>query len=161
MKIILLAVVLNVGNFTISFAHEKHIHLNKVIANDAVKELALSQVRTLYENTVKNIFQKSCFTCHGQMQTTLFPWYYKVPGIQQLIDHDVTEAKKHLDITQGFPFKGHGTPQSDLEAIEESIKKNSMPPWRFEFMHGDAKLSQKDKKAILDWIAKSKELLYD
>lgn len=148
-----------------ALAHKEHVHTKegqKNIAQSgshAGEKVRLERVGSLYEKNVKGIFQKSCFACHGQIENPKYPWYYRVPGIKQLIDHDVTEAKEHLDITNGFPFKGHGTPLSDLEAIEESIIDDSMPPWRYTLMHGDAKLSAEDRAAILDWIATSKEEL--
>ncbi len=88
-----------------------------------------TQINKLYIKTVKPIFKKSCFDCHGN--TTNYPWYYKVPGVKQLIDSDIKESKKHLDFSKDFPFISHETPLKDLDAIGKSVNNNSMPPFRY------------------------------
>lgn len=54
--------------------------------------LFIFRINQEYLKTVKPIFQKSCFDCHGN--TTVYPWYYKVPGVKQLIDNDIDEVKQ-------------------------------------------------------------------
>ena len=61
-----------------------------------------TKINQAYLKIVKPIFKKSCFDCHGN--STVYPWYYKIPGIKQLIDSDIREAKRHLDFSKDFPF---------------------------------------------------------
>ena len=75
---------------------------------------------------MKPIFQKKCLACHGTGNT--LPWYASIPGPKQLIQNDIKEAKKHMDMSQDFPFLGHGTPKDDLKALKKTIKKETMPP---------------------------------
>jgi hypothetical protein len=116
-----------------------------------------TKINQAYLKIVKPIFKKSCFDCHGN--STVYPWYYKIPGIKQLIDSDIREAKRHLDFSKDFPFKSHETPLKDLNAINISIKNGQMPPFRYEIMHGDKKLTKDDVKHIKRWINESKEIL--
>jgi hypothetical protein len=115
------------------------------------------EINKNYLSQVKPIFQRSCFDCHGN--TTKYPWYYKIPGITQLIDSDIETAKKHLDFTQDFPFKSHDTPLNDLYAISKSIKNKTMPPLGYRLLHGDTKLTEKEVIQVQDWIQKSVEML--
>lgn len=117
----------------------------------------LEQVAQSYQRQVAPIFKKSCLECHGG--EPIYPWYYKLPGVKQLIDSDINEARRHLDISKGFPFKGHGSPREDLEAIRNSVQKNEMPPFRYWIMNWDAKLSDRDKQAIYKWVDQSLKLL--
>jgi len=110
-----------------------------------------------YLKTVKTIFKRSCFNCHGRI--THYPWYYKIPGIKQLIDHDIREAKEHLDFSNDFPFKSHETPLEDLKAISTTLKDESMPPFRYRMMHGESKLTKEEIQKVERWIKKSRELL--
>ena len=72
---------------------------------------------------------------------------------------DVTEAKKHLDLSQDFPFKGHGSSDEDLKAIAEAVDNGSMPPFRYRILHPDSKLSEADKKKVVGWVDESLKLM--
>lgn len=117
----------------------------------------LEQVGKSYQQLVQPIFQKGCLECHGGNPN--YPWYYKIPGIRQLVDSDVAEARKHLDISKGFPFKGHGSPKEDLEAIRDAIQEGTMPPFRYWVMHWNAKLSADEREVIYQWVEQSLKLL--
>jgi hypothetical protein len=138
--------------------HSKTVNQAKSI-DDSKDQLMrkYKQINKNYLITVKPIFKKSCFDCHGD--TTKYPWYYKIPGVKQLIDHDIKESKKHLDFSIDYPFKSHDTPINDFNAIGRSIRNNSMPPFRYLIMHDDAKLTEKEIKKIEQWINESKEIL--
>lgn len=144
-------------------AHQGKVHGPEGAAPPA-KEVAADSAKSVYEqinagylSRVKPIFQRSCFDCHGD--TTRYPWYYRIPGAKQLIDHDVTESKEHLDLSRDFPFKGHGTPLEDLASIRESIQEGEMPPWRYWILHREAKLSEADRTAVLEWVSESEQRL--
>jgi hypothetical protein len=115
------------------------------------------QINELYLSQVKPIFQKKCFDCHSQ--NTQYPWYYKFPGVKQLIDHDTREAKEHLDYTNDFPFSGHGTPAKDLDAIQDEVKEDSMPIFRYWILHRDSGLTQEEQRIILEWVKSSQAIL--
>lgn len=143
-------------------AHEGHPHEE---AGKEQKETPASQeqetlagINQNYVREIKPIFQNSCFNCHST--NTQYPWYYKVPGVKQLLDHDTREAKKHIDMTNDFPFKGHGTPSEDLEAIGKAVNKETMPPLRYILMHWNARLTEENKKAILQWVEESQDKLF-
>lgn len=127
-----------------------------VSASDELKQ-KYTQINKIYIKTIKPIFKKSCFDCHGN--TTNYPWYYKIPGVKQLIDHDIKESKKHLDFTKDFPFVSHETPLKDLDAIGKSIKDDSMPPFLYRIMHEDSKMTESEIKQVEKWIKESKEML--
>ena len=99
---------------------------------------------------IKPIFERACFDCHSNK--TVYPWYHKIPGIKHLIESDIKEGKKHLDMSLDFPFKSHTTPREDLEAIENAITNNTMPPQRYKMLHWNSKLSQEEKDKIFEWI---------
>ncbi|OGQ36731.1 MAG: hypothetical protein A3F16_00410 [Deltaproteobacteria bacterium RIFCSPHIGHO2_12_FULL_43_9] len=113
------------------------------------QKIKFMQINEEYKRSVKTIFQRSCFDCHSQQ--TMHPWYHKLPGIKQLMDHDVREGKKHLDVTHDFPFHGHGSPEEDLDAIKKVISDDTMPPLRYKIMHPENRLSEEDKGAIIEW----------
>ncbi len=155
MAISLLSIVASVG------AHENHAHKAEVPmpAPTGQESEILAQINSQYLKEVKPIFRKSCFDCHSS--STRYPWYAKLPGAKQLIESDVNESKVHLDLSNDFPFGGHGTPNEDLEAIAEVIKEGSMPPFRYRILHSDSKLSNDEKEAIQNWVKLSLKTLGD
>ena len=137
--------------------HSNDVKQAKVVKPNVEIEEKYIRINQEYLKSVKPIFQKSCFDCHGN--TTVYPWYYKIPGVKQLIDSDIKESKKHLDFSKDFPFVSHETPIKDLDAIGKSIKNDSMPPFRYLIMHGDKKLTKGEVKQVDKWIRESKEML--
>ncbi len=114
----------------------------------------LTEINAVYLQSVKAIFKQSCFNCHSSQ--TGYPWYAKLPGAKQLIESDIRESKEHLDITNDFPFGGHGDgPADDLQAIRDAVVNSDMPPWRYWMMHPSSRLNDTEKKAVTDWIDQS------
>ena len=137
-------------------AHENHEHHKATPLSDSQeksRKIKLKKINESYGQRIKPIFQKSCFDCHSTQ--TQYPWYYKVPGAKGLIDSDIAEAKKHIDLSYGFPFHGHGSPEEDLPAIRKAIEKNTMPPLRYKVLHPSANLNETDRQTILQWINES------
>ena len=69
------------------------------------------------------------------------------------------EAKKHMDMSNDFPFGGHGSPVDDLNALTKTIEKDDMPPMKYRVMHWDSKLTDDEIKVINNWIKESQKVL--
>lgn len=150
--------VLSVG----LFAHERHHHSEqevqelKIPSNESQMEI-FKTINADYLKTVKPIFQNSCFNCHSSQNH--FPWYHSLPFVNGFLGSDVQEAKKHMDLSNDFPFKGHGTPEEDLEAIGKSVREGAMPPFRYRLMHWRSGLSKEEKGKIFKWVEESQKKL--
>lgn len=142
-----------------AYAHRNHDHSSSTppIPAPKVDAADLSQINVAYQREVKSIFQVSCFDCHSN--ETRYPWYSNFPFAKSLIAEDIVEAKKHLNMSGGFPFQGHGNPKEDLEAIREAIRDESMPPLRYRMMHWGSSLSEEEKAAVFQWIEESLKFL--
>ena len=92
--------------------------------------------------------------CHSS--TTKYPWYHLIPGVRQLIDSDINEARHHLDFSNGYPFVSHASPMEDLDAIAKSIQDGTMPPFLYRASHSNSLLSEGEKNLVLDWVRQSK-----
>ena len=151
------------------FAHQGVDHSNaKTKEIIAEKNQLQTDATTGYENQLKlinesylknisDIFSKKCMDCHGEPKK--MPWYHSLPVAKQIMNDDMKEAKKHLNIQDGFPFKGHGTPKQDLEAIDKAIAKGEMPPLRYKLMHWSSKISTNEAQIIKNWVEESLQLL--
>lgn len=136
---------------------KKHIDTEIQPSQINNKTIALQKINELYKINVKSIFMKSCFDCHSDK--TVFPFYYSIPGIKQIINHDIEEAKKHIDMSPDFPFLSHESPEKDLFSIKEEIQGNKMPPLKYKLMHWKSFINEEEKKTILQWIEKGLKLL--
>ncbi len=110
-----------------------------------------------YLQNIKPIFKAKCFNCHSN--TTSYPFYYKIPGVKNMIDKDIKEAKKHIDFSKDFPFISHETPVNDLKSLNKIGQEGGMPPLKYIIAHWDSKLSKKDKEAMIEWTKNAIELL--
>ena len=134
----------------------KVVH-NSIVADSKELEVVYKKINTSYLKKIKPIFKTSCFDCHSSQ--TVFPWYYEIPGIKQLVDSDIKEAKSHLDFSNDYPFISHDSPENDLKSIEKSISEKTMPPKKYLWMHSDAKLSPKEVEEVKKWVNESLEAL--
>lgn len=117
----------------------------------------IDEINSAYERSIKPIFIKKCMDCHSGK--TNYPWYYRIPGARGLIDEDIAEGRKHLQIDNGFPFKSHATMVEDLSAIKKSAVEQTMPPLRYRMLHWDSGLSEKEIAEISSWTMQSKKRL--
>ncbi|HQS67899.1 MAG TPA: heme-binding domain-containing protein [Sulfuricurvum sp.] len=150
--------LLSIGLFfpAIVFGHGGDDHHDEMKSKEMVSNQTVHAYETInseYIKSIKPIIEKKCFDCHGN--TTQYPWYYKVPGIKQMIDYDVKEAKKHLNMSKYFPFISHATPLKDLESIKKVTIEGDMPPFRYVLGHWDSRLSKSEKQTIVTWSKNS------
>ncbi len=118
---------------------------------------ALNVINNRYLRDVKAIFKRVCFDCHSEK--IHYPSYYVIPGIRQLIDHDIKEAREHIDMNADFPFKGHGTPLKDLKAIRKAMEEGEMPPFIYTIAHWGDRLTPDEKEIIQRWATEGIKLL--
>lgn len=133
-----------------SSSQEKVVQTEAEIAKNI---LIYKEINIVYQKSVKPIFEKKCFDCHAN--TTVFPWYYKIPGVKQMIDYDIKTAQKHMKMDGDFPFVSHETPLKDLKSIQEAISENEMPPLKYILGHWDARLTKAEKVIVKEWTQES------
>ena len=78
-----------------------------------------------------------------------------------MIDRDIAEAHKTIDMSKDYPFVGKGTNDELLGAISDVIEDKSMPPWRYRIMHKESALTQNERDIVLKWVQQSKDFLSD
>lgn len=121
------------------------------------QERKLVEITADYQLAVAPLIQRACADCHSG--DTQYPWYSMMPGISQWIRNDIEEARKHIEFSNGYPFQSHATPLEDLIAVEKSIRNGTMPPLRYRIMHSKARLSEQEKKRIIDWARRGQRML--
>lgn len=104
-------------------------------------------------NNVMSILQTSCYDCHSN--NTKYPWYSNIQPIRLMMDHHVEEGMKELNFSE-FGNYSERRKRNKLRAISEQIEKGKMPLPSYLWLHSDAKLSNEEKKILMEFISSLK-----
>ena len=98
---------------------------------------------------VKTILETTCFDCHSS--NTKYPWYDKITPINFWLNEHVEDGKKHLDFSK---WSDYSIKRKDhkFEELAEEVEEKKMPLPSYTWTHGDAKLSDSQIKAVVDWV---------
>jgi len=108
----------------------------------------ISKIYPVPEN-VQAILKTSCYDCHSN--NTVYPWYAQIqPAAWWLADH-IKEGKKELNFSE---FAGYRIRRQykKLEEINELVKEGEMPLDSYLWIHNDAKLDEKQKLTLANWV---------
>lgn len=86
------------------------------------------------------IAQRACFDCHSN--ETRWPWYAWVAPISWLVQHDVSEAREHLN------FSEWDREQKDADEAAEVVEEGEMPLWYYLPAHPEARLTAGERAAL-------------
>ncbi len=104
-------------------------------------------------SAVEPMLKNSCYDCHSAQ--TEFPWYHSLPIVKQMIDDDIEEARKHLDLDKGFPFGGHATQMAQLEELKKVVTEGEMPLFSYRLMHWGTLIEGEKQEQLFGWIEQS------
>ncbi len=124
---------------------------------DSVLDSIYAVINKEYQADVQPIFKRSCYDCHST--ETHYPWYHSLPLIKQMMDDHVEEGREHLDMTNGFPFKGEDSQRELLENIKKEIEKGDMPLFSYRLMHWGLMIDGTRRDTVFKWIDGSLKLL--
>lgn len=99
---------------------------------------------------IQAILKKSCNDCHSNY--TNYPWYINVQPVGWYIQHDINEAKHHLNFSE-FGTYSEKKAKHKFEDIEDAAVNGWMPLESYTWMHPEAKLTAEQSKALGAWAA--------
>ena len=100
---------------------------------------------------VEVIFKTSCYDCHSN--TTVYPWYNKIQPTSWIMQGHIKRGKAELNFSE-FGSYSERRKKSKFKSILSQVKDGEMPLASYTWIHRDAKLSEKEKKALEVWINK-------
>ena len=103
---------------------------------------------------VKGILKTACFDCHSA--NTEYPWYNNVAPVSYWLAEHIEDGKKHLDFSD---WENYTDKKKDhkLEEVVEEVKKGGMPLNEYTWTHADARLTQEQIIALVEWAEKARE----
>jgi len=115
-------------------------------ATDGPNDLA---GRAAAPEAVRRILADACYDCHSNR--TGYPWYANVQPVGWWLAHHVKEGKRELNFTE---FGAYAPPRAErkLGAIVREVQKGDMPLASYQWMHPKARLTDADRRLLVDWI---------
>jgi hypothetical protein len=98
---------------------------------------------------VAAMLHAACYDCHSN--ETKWPWYSRVAPMSWLIASDVNEGRYNLNLSE-WPADMPDHVIRRLENMSEKIGYGEMPPKKYTAIHADARLSDRDRKELTDWL---------
>ena len=80
----------------------------------------------------------ACMDCHSN--ETKWPWYSNVAPVSWLVQKDVDEGRRELNLS---------TDAAEVQEMIEAIDEGSMPPLQYKPLHAGARLSDSEKKELI------------
>ena len=98
-------------------------------------------------DSTARFIRAACYDCHSH--ETLWPCYARIAPASWLVASDVNEGREHLNFSD-WPTKADRIAKK-LERINEVLDYREMPPKKYTLIHADARLSEAQRKQIMDW----------
>lgn len=138
-KIVFILLIVFIG---IQFIPTAHNQSNTVLETD------LTDIFDVSEDIQKTL-KISCYECHSN--TTNYPWYSQIQPMSWFLEKHINEGKEELNFSV-FANYSNRRQKSKIKSIISQIENNEMPLTSYTIMHRGARLSETDKKQILDWF---------
>lgn len=101
-------------------------------------------------DAVIRVLERACYDCHSNR--TVWPWYSHVAPISWFVAHHVEDGRADLNFSDwpAFDFEGQALA---FEDISHQVETGEMPLPSYLWLHGDARLTDDDRRLLLDWAA--------
>lgn len=98
---------------------------------------------------VRHILRTSCYNCHSN--NTSYPWYSRVQPVGWFLQNHINKGKSELNFSE-FGSYSVRKQKSKLRSMVSQVEKDEMPLSSYTFIHREARLSQENKKALIDYL---------
>lgn len=97
----------------------------------------------------------ACYDCHSH--ETKWPLYARIAPSSWLVVADVNEGREHFNFSD-WP-EDAARAAKKLDRINEVVDYREMPPKKYTALHPEARLTEEQRKAIMDWTEAAAEKL--
>lgn len=107
-------------------------------------------------DSVHAVLKVACYDCHSNF--TNYPWYSNIQPIGWWLKDHVDEGKTKLNFQEFALVKANERYKTaalrqdhKLEEVIETVENGEMPMDSYTWIHKEAKLSEVQKRLIIDW----------
>ena len=98
---------------------------------------------------IGRILLTSCYNCHSN--NTNYPWYSRVQPIGWFLENHINNGMAELNFSE-FGSYSVRKQKSKLSLMVSQVAKDEMPLTSYTFIHREARLSQENKKSLMDYL---------
>lgn len=122
-------------------------------ARNYTEETSNNGLGTLYEipDTISQLLLDACFDCHSNK--TQYPWYSHIQPFGWILANHIRKGKEDLNFDE-FATYSSRKQKNKMKSIVNQIRDNKMPLRSYTWMHKDARLSEEEKKLLINWFTK-------
>lgn len=122
---------------------------NVVLSNDITSVVAVP-------DDVNLLLHSACYDCHSN--NTAYPWYTNIQPVGWWLNSHIQDGKRHLNFNE-FATYTLERKKEKLDDVSASLREGWMPIKSYTWMHKDAKLTDAQKKAIINWAEEAKKMV--
>ena len=111
------------------------------------------EATTQIPENVGAVLKRSCNDCHTNQ--TNYPWYSNITPVNWLLADHIDEGRRELNFSIWNTYNARKKARK-LDEICDQIIGGEMPHYQYIWMHGDAKLSNADKRLLCNWARAEK-----
>jgi hypothetical protein len=107
---------------------------------------------------IEEILRSSCYDCHSN--ETVYPWYSYVAPVSFLVARDTRKGRKHLNFSEWESLSKPDKAEA-LDELSEEVEEGEMPMKIYPITHPDARLSDKQREALISWADDFADKLFE
>ena len=96
---------------------------------------------------IKALLHAACYDCHSY--ETKWPLYSRIAPSSWLVVRDVNEGRENLNFSE-WP-QDPARIAKRLNHMNDELDDNEMPPKKYTLLHPEARLTEAQRKALMDW----------
>jgi hypothetical protein len=100
------------------------------------------------DSAVQSILDHTCNDCHSNR--TVWPWYSQVAPISWGVASDVIDGRRHMNFSEWGTYPGYKQ-QDLLDKACKLVTQHDMPPFTYNLIRVDTRLTNSDRDAICSW----------
>lgn len=104
---------------------------------------------------IATLLRAACYDCHSY--ETKWPLYSRIAPASWLVTYDVNEGREHFNFSD-WPVDPARAAKK-MDRISEVVDYREMPPKKYTILHPDARLTEEQRKQLMDWADAAAETL--
>jgi hypothetical protein len=105
---------------------------------------------------LRELVEGKCGNCHSE--TMKWPFYSRVAPVAWLVEHDVSEARNHMNLSLWDAY-GNQHKVDLLSRFAAKARSGEMPPARYTAIHRDSKLLKTEQDSLYEWARAERKRL--
>lgn len=99
-------------------------------------------------DSLASVLRTACYDCHSNQ--TEYPWYSRISPLSWYLDKHIRKGKEDLNLSE-YGLLEKADKIGALSDIYDVMEAGTMPLQSYMLIHRDARISQEEINALIDW----------